>query len=66
MDKDTLLYREIKDENGDTKLRKEKGQEHHLTFTREPGCESGTYLTHRVIPISGALVSWKNLIVFIL
>ena len=54
IDKDTLMYREVKDENGETKLKKGKGEEHHLTFTKEPGTESGKYLTHRVIPVEGA------------
>jgi hypothetical protein len=54
IDKDTLLYKEITDKNGVVKLKKERGQEHHLTFTKETGSESGTYLTHRVIPIIGA------------
>ena len=42
------------DENGETKLKKRKGEEHHLTFIKEPGTERGTYLTHRVIPVKGA------------
>lgn len=50
----TLLYREVKNENGENKLEKEKKQYHHLTFTKETGTESGTYLTHRIIPITGA------------
>ena len=54
IDKDTLMYREVMDENGETKLKKGKGEEHHLNFTKEPGTESGTYLTHRVIPVEGA------------
>ena len=49
-----MLNREVKDENGETKLKKGKGQEHHLTFTMEPGTQSGTYFTHRLIPIKGA------------
>ena len=32
IDKDTLMYREVMDENGETKLKKRKGEEHHLTF----------------------------------
>ena len=35
------------------KLKKGREQEHHLTFTKELGTESGAYLTHRVIPIKG-------------
>ena len=54
VDKDTLLYNEVKGEDGETKLKRERGQEHHLTFTKEPGTESGTYLTHRVIPLTGS------------
>ena len=54
IDKDTLMYREVMDENGETKLKKGKGEEHHLTFTKEPGTESERYLTHRVIPVKGA------------
>ena len=33
IDTDTLMYREIMDENGE-KLKKGKGEEHHLTFTK--------------------------------
>ena len=54
IDKDTLMYWEVMDENGETKLKKGKGEEHHFTFTKEPGTESGRYLTHRVIPVKGA------------
>ena len=54
VDKETLVYREVKDANGEMKLKNEREQEHHLTFTKELGTESGTYLTHRVIPIKGA------------
>ena len=55
IDKDTLMYREVMDENGETKLKKGTGEEHHLTLTKEPGTESGRYiLTHRVIPVKGA------------
>ena len=43
IDNDNLLHREVKDANGDTTLKKGKGAEHHLTFTKEP-----------VIPIKGA------------
>ena len=32
IDKDTLTYREVMDENGETKLKKGKGEEHHLFF----------------------------------
>ena len=54
IDKNSLRYTEVMDENGETKLTKGKGEEHHLTFTKEPGTESGTYLTYRVIPVKGA------------
>lgn len=54
VDKDTLLYREIQCDNGEIKLKKEVGSEHHLTFTNETGDNSGSYLTHRVIPTIGA------------
>ena len=53
IDKDTLMYREVMDENGETKLKKGKGEEHHIFFTKEPGTESGRYLTHRVVPVKG-------------
>lgn len=53
-DKDTSLGREVKTEYGETKLKKIKRQEHHLIVTKEPGTDSGTYLTQRVIPITGA------------
>ena len=36
------MYREVMDENGETKLKKGKGEEDHLIFTKEPGTESGT------------------------
>ena len=48
------MYREVMNENEETKLKKGKGEEHHLTLTKEPGTESGRYLTHRVIPVKGA------------
>ncbi|KAK6178315.1 hypothetical protein SNE40_013114 [Patella caerulea] len=54
VDRDTLMYTEVQDEDGTVKLRKDRGAEHHLTFTNEPGTESGTYLTHRVITLAGA------------
>ena len=54
IDRNTLMYRESMHENRETKLKKGKEEEHHLTFTKEPGTKSGTYLTHRVIPVEGA------------
>lgn len=54
IDKDTLIYREVTGEDGQIKLKKGKGSEHHLTFTTESGKDSGTYLTHRIIPTTGA------------
>ena len=40
---------------GKKKFKITKGTEHHLTFTKEMGCgKSGKYLTHRVIPATGA------------
>lgn len=54
VDKDTLVFKEIIDEDGEIKLRKEKTKEHHLTFTNEDASTGGTYLTHRVIPVKGA------------
>ena len=53
IDRDTLMYIEVTSEDGDIKLKKGKGSEHHLTFTKESGKDSGTYLTHRVIPTRG-------------
>ena len=53
VDKKTLKYDEM-EINGEIKIKKNKGDEHHLTFTKEPGTETGTYLTHRVVPIKGA------------
>jgi len=52
VDKDTLIYNEI-EENGVKKIKKSKGPERHLTFTREMGTSS-KYLTHRIIPNIGA------------
>ena len=52
-DKRTLKYDKM-EINGEIKIKKNKGEEHHLTLTKEPGTETGTYLTHRVVPIKGA------------
>ena len=41
------------EENGEKSLKKLKGPEHHLTFTKEMAYES-EYLTHRVLPNTGA------------
>ena len=73
IDKETLVYQEVKDENGEMKLKKGREQEHHLTFTKELGTESGTYLTElsrlkvRVVfyLVMKLQVSWKSLTVFI-
>ena len=54
VDRETLLYSEVNDEEGVMKLKKGKGPEHHLTFTKESGTECGTYLTHRTVPLTGA------------
>lgn len=54
VDKGTLVFKEVKDELGNIKLRKERSQEHHLTFTNEDASSGGTYLTHRIIPVKGA------------
>ena len=53
VDNDTLMYKEIKDESGNIMLKKGTGQEHHLTFTMEPGNVSGTYLTHKNVYLKG-------------
>lgn len=34
IDIDTLLHKAVKGEDGETKLKKGKGKEHHLTFTK--------------------------------
>ena len=61
------------DENEETKLKKGKGEEHHLTFTKEPGTESGRYLLTGSSQLKVQLllflvmkftVSWKSLTVF--
>ena len=52
-EKDTLLYKEIVLENGQKTMKKTKGPERHLTFTKETPYESN-YLTHRVLPNIGA------------
>ena len=44
MDKDTLLYKENVEENGQKAMKKTKGLERHLTFTKETPYES-KYLT---------------------
>ena len=56
IDRETLMYIEVRREDGETKLKKGKGSEHHLTFTKESGKGSRTYLTHRGIPTTGATV----------
>ena len=53
VDKKTLKYDEV-EINGEPKVKKAKGDEHHLTFTKEIGPGTGTYLTHRVLPLKGA------------
>ena len=53
-DKETLIFKEVIDIDGVVKLKKDRAQEHHLTFTKEPGTEKGTYLTHKTLPIVGA------------
>ena len=52
-DKDTLHYKESVEENGSKILKKNKGPECHLTITKETLNES-IYLTHRVLPETGA------------
>ena len=52
-DKDTLHYKESVEENGSKILEKAKGPECHLTITKETPNES-IYLTHRVLPDTGA------------
>jgi hypothetical protein len=54
IDRHTLMHIEVTSEDGQIKLKKGKGSEHHLTFTKESGKDSGTYLTHTVIPTTGA------------
>ena len=49
VDKDTLLYEEFVKENRPKTMKKAKGPERHLTFTKETPYET-KYLTHRVIP----------------
>ena len=53
MDQDTLLYKELVEENGQKTMKKTKGPERHLTFTKETPYES-KYLTHRGLPYTGA------------
>ncbi|CAI9720747.1 Hypothetical predicted protein [Octopus vulgaris] len=56
-DKETLVYQEVTDENGEMKPKKGREHEHHLTFTKKLGTECETYLnlTHRVILFKGAI-----------
>ena len=49
IDKDTLLYKEICEGKSTETIKKTKGPECHLTFTKETPYES-KYLTHRVLP----------------
>ena len=53
VDKNTFKYDQV-EVNGEIKIKKSKGDEHHLTFNKESGPNSGTYLTHRVVPLKGA------------
>lgn len=53
LDKDTLKYKEVVDENGLKSVKKTKSPERHLTFTKETPSESH-YLTHRILPKTGA------------
>ena len=48
-DKDTLIYKEIMEENGEKSLKKSKGPERHLTFTKEMAHER-EYLTNWIFP----------------
>ena len=70
-DKDTLHYKESVEENRSKILKKAKGPQRHLTITKETLNES-IYLTHRVLPDTGAtdtvpflrikwLMFWRNL-----
>ena len=54
MDRNTLVYREVEDEDGNARIKKDISHKHHLTFTQESGNEQGSYLTHRVVPLIGA------------
>ena len=40
--------------NQEPTWKKEKGKEHHLIFTTEPGEQQDEYLTHRTIPLKGS------------
>ena len=53
MDKNLLGIRKFVEENGQKAMKKTKGPESHLTFTKETPYES-KYLTHRVLPNIGA------------
>ena len=54
VDNNTLMYCEVNDEEGNVRLKRETGKEHHMTVTKESGEGSGTYLTHRDLPVEGA------------
>lgn len=54
LDGKTLTYKETEVQEGGNVLKKCVATEHHLTFTYEDGKSSGTYLTHRTIPVVGA------------
>ena len=52
-DTQTLLYREVEDNDGNRQLRQDREAEHHLTFTMESGSMAGSYLTHHNLPQKG-------------
>ena len=54
MDRNTLVHREVEDEDGNARMKKDISHEHHLTFTQESGNGQGSYLAHGVVPLIGA------------
>ena len=54
LDQQTKSFKEIKNTDGSICLKQIIIPEHHLTFTSECGSKSGEYLTHEILPNTGA------------
>ena len=54
MDRNTLVYREVEDEDGNARIKKDIFHEHHLTFIQESGNGQESSSTQRVVPLMGA------------
>ena len=54
MDSNTRTYTAVHASDGSMILKQSFDAEHHLTFTKETGTALEIYLTHKVIPMTGA------------